>query len=166
VQPGAPPPATPPLPPAVYYVPPGGKAIKVAEGIQRPNGIMLSADEKVLYVNNTQGESLLAFDVQADGQVANQRNFARYQGVTKTATGVTSGADGLAIDSDGRVYAATAAGVEVFSPKGEHLGTIPVSRAPQNIAFAGADKKTLYIVGRGAAFKVQLLAQGFKGRAK
>ncbi len=101
-----------------------------------------------LYVNNTQGEHLLAIDVQADGKVTNQRNFGKYQGTTKTATGVTSGADGLAIDSEGRVYAATAAGVEVFSTKGEHLGTIPVSRAPQNIAFAGADKKTLYLVGR------------------
>jgi gluconolactonase len=41
-----------------------------------------------------------------------------------------------------------------------------VSRAPQNIAFAGAGKKTLYIVGRGAAYKVQMLAQGYAGRAK
>ncbi|MGQ0733239.1 MAG: SMP-30/gluconolactonase/LRE family protein [Acidobacteriota bacterium] len=166
VQPGAPPPATPPLPPAVYYIAPGAKPIKVADGIQRPNGIMLSRDEKVLYVNDTQGEYLLAFDVQADGHLANRRNFAKYQGATTGPTGVTSGADGLAIDEQGRVYAATAAGVEVFDPKGAHLGTIPVARAPQNIAFAGKDKKTLYIVGRGSAFKVDLLTPGFKGRAK
>ena len=164
-QPGAPPPATPPLPPAVYYVAPGGKALKVAEGIQRPNGIMLSRDEKILYVNNTQGEFLLAFDVQADGTLTNRRNFAKYQAATGP-NGTTSGADGLAIDDAGRVYAATAAGVEVFDPQGAHLGTIPVSRAPQNIAFAGTDKKTLYIVGRGSAFKVDVETAGFKGRAK
>jgi gluconolactonase len=139
----------------------------VADGIARPNGIMLSRDEKVLYVNDTNGEHIVAFDVQADGSVINRRNFARYQGGSKNAAGVfTSGADGLAVDADGRVYAATAAGVEVFDVKGTHLGTIPVSRAPQNIAFAGKDKKTLYIVGRGSAFKVDLLAPGFKGRAK
>jgi gluconolactonase len=166
VQPGAPAPATPPLPPAVYYIPPGGTAIKVAEDIRRPNGILLSREEKVLYVNDTQGEHLLAFDVQADGTLTNRRNFATYQGARKTETGVTSGADGLAIDAEGRVYAATSAGVEVFDAKGAHLGTIPVSRAPQNIAFAGKDKKTLYIVGRGSAFKVDLLTPGFKGRAK
>jgi gluconolactonase len=163
---GAPPPATPPLPPAVYYVAPGGKAIKVADGIRRPNGIMLSRDEKVLYVNDTQGEYMLAFDVQPDGTATNRRNFAKYQGATTGPNGVTSGADGLAIDNEGRIYAATSAGVEVFDVKGVHLGTIPVSRAPQNIAFAGADKKTLYIVGRGSAFKVELQAAGFKGRAK
>jgi gluconolactonase len=166
-QQGAAAPATPPLPPAVYYIAPGGKAIKVADGIQRPNGITLSPDERVLYVNNTQGEYLIAFDVQPDGTVRNRRNFARYQGVTQAANGTfASGADGLAIDSEGRVYVATTPGVQVFSPQGQHLGTIPVSRSPQNLAFAGADKKTLYLVGRGAAFKIQMLSQGFKDRVK
>lgn len=163
---GAAPPATPPLPPAVYYVPPDGKAMKVAEGIRRPNGILLSGDEKALYVNDTQGEHLLAFDVQPDGTLTNRRNFAKYQGATSGPNGITSGADGLAIDDAGRVYAATSAGVEVFSVKGDHLRTIPVGRAPQNIAFAGKDKKTLYIVGRGSAFKVDLETPGFQGRAK
>jgi gluconolactonase len=166
VTPGAPPPATPPLPPAVYYLPPGGKATKIADGIERPNGITLSRDEKTLYVNNTSGEYLLAFDVKADGTLSNRRNFAKYDGVTSGAAGVSSGADGLAIDEQGRVYAATSTGVQVFDEKGTSLGTIPLSRAPQNLAFAGKDKKTLYVVGRGAAFKVDLMTPGFKGRAK
>jgi gluconolactonase len=161
------PPSAPPLPPAVYYLPPGGKAMRIAEGIERPNGIMLSPDEKTLYVNNTNGEHIIAFDVAADGSVSNRRNFAKYATVNKApAGGVTSGADGLAVDSQGRIYCAAIGGVQVFSPTGELLGTIPVSLQPQNIAFAGADKKTLYIVGRGSAFKVRLLAEGFKGRAK
>ena len=167
VQPGAAAPATPPLPPAVYYVAPGSKApVKVAEGIRRPNGILLSRDENTRYVNDTQGEYLLAFDVQADGTLTNRRNFAKYQGAATGPNGVTSGADGLAVDEQGRVYAATSAGVEVFDEKGAHLGTIPLSRAPQNLAFAGKDKKTLYIVGRGSAFKVDVQTAGFKGRAK
>jgi gluconolactonase len=154
--------------PAVYYIPAGGAAVKVAENIANPNGIQLSRDEKVLYVNNTRGEHMIAFDIQPDGKLTNQRNFAAYQGVTKNDTGVTSGADGIAIDNDGRVYAAinSTGGVQVFSPQGQYLGTIPTSLGAQNIAFGGPDKKTLYIVGRGAAFKVQLLAQGFRGRAK
>jgi len=39
-------------------------------------------------------------------------------------------------------------------------------RKPQNLAFAGKDKKTIYVVGRGVAFQVQMIAQGFTGRAK
>ena len=164
--PGQPPPV-PALTPAVYYVSPAGKVARIAEGIERPNGIMLSPDEKTLYVNNTAGEYLLAFDVKADGTVGARRNFAKYGKVSTTAAGAfNSGADGLAIDAQGRVFAATAAGIEVFGPQGQMLGVIPISLAPQNIAFAGADKKTLYIVGRGAAFKVRLLTEGYKGRAK
>ena len=159
-------PAAPPLPPAVYYVPPGGRAIKIADGIERPNGIQLSRDEKTLYVNNTNGEYVLAFDIQPDGAVRNRRNFAKYESVTRTASGVSSGADGLAIDSQGRVYVAASTGVQVFSPQGQHLGTIPLSRAPQNLAFAGPGKKTLYVVGRGAAFRIPMVAEGFKERAK
>jgi gluconolactonase len=167
VPPGEEPPPG-PFPAAIFFVPPGGTATKVAGEIAFPNGILLSRDEKTLYVNDTQGEYMLAFDVQANGTLTNRRDFAQYKGVTRNEmTGAaTSGADGLAIDTEGRLYAATAAGVQVFSPKGEHLGTIPVPRAPQNLAFAGPDKKTLYIVGRGAAFKVAMIAQGYKGRAK
>lgn len=55
----------------------------------------------------------------------------------------------------------------VVDQKGGVYFTDPGPNAqPQNLAFAGPDKKTLYVVGRGAAFKIQLLAQGFKGRAK
>ncbi len=154
--------------PLVYYIPYGGMAVKVADGIENPNGIQLSRDEKTLYVNNTRGEYVIAFDIQPNGNLGNPRNFARYEGTTKNETGVTSGADGLAVDSEGRVYVAinSTGGVQVFSPQGQYLGTIPTSLGAQNIAFAGADKKTLYIVGRGAAFKVQMLSQGYQGRAK
>jgi gluconolactonase len=159
--------STPPLTPAVYYVPAGGKAMRIAEGITRPNGIQLSPDEKTLYVNDTGGEYLLAFDIKADGTVSNRRNFAKYPTTNKTPAGAfNSGADGLAIDDAGRVYVVSIGGVHVFGVKGELLGTIPLSLQGQNIAFAGADKKTLYIVGRGSAFKVRLLAEGYKGRAK
>ena len=164
--PGQPPP-TPALPPSVYFLPKGGTSVLVATGIERPNGIMLSPDEKTLYVNNTSGEYMVAFDVAADGTTSNRRNFARYASVTRNDAGaVNSGADGLAVDAEGRIYCAAIGGVQVFSPKGEHLGTIPVSLQPQNIAFAGADRKTLFIVGRGAAFRVRVLTPGFAGRAK
>jgi len=161
----APPP--PPLPPAVYHLPPGGEPERISDSIRRPNGIMLSVDERTLFVNATQGSSLIAFDVLADGSVENQREFAAYDGVTTNADGtLASGADGLAIDSDGRLYVATTIGIQVFDAQGAALGTIPVSRAPQNIAFAGPNKQTLYIVGRGAAWKLSTLARGFAGRAK
>ena len=157
---------TDPNPGLVYYVTPGGKTIKVGDGITRPNGLLLDRDEKILLVNDSAGEYLLAFDVQPDGTVRNRRNLATYEGVQRTKEGINSSADGLAIDNEGRIYVGLPMGVQVLSPQGQHLGTILVSKRVQNLAFAGPDKKTLYMVGSGAAFKVQMLAQGFMGRAK
>jgi len=157
-----------PLPAAFYYLPPNAtKAIQILTDVGFPNGVILSRDEKVLYLNNSQGEYLLAFDVQADGSLTNRRNFAKYEGVRVNAAGVAaSGADGLTIDAQGRIYVAATTGVQVFTPQGQHLGTIPTPRPPQNVAFAGPDKKTLYIVGRNVVSKVQMIAEGFKDRAK
>jgi gluconolactonase len=170
----------------VLYARRGAKVTKVyADPVERVNGITLSRDEKTLYVATQSrmakttlsiadlpkegGEYILAFDVQPDGTVKNQRNFAKYEIVTQRPNGlpdVRFGGDGIAIDGQDRVYAATAAGIQVFSPQGKHLGTIPVSRNPNNLAFAGPGKKTLYIVARGAVYRVAMLAEGYKGRAK
>lgn len=166
---------------AVYYLRPNGSVLLLADDLARPNGIQLSPDERVLYVDDTWGEFVFAFDVQADGSVRNRRRFARLEGMTTLETGVfkgaeglladpdtglRSGADGLAIDAAGRLYVAADAGVQVFSPKGDRLGILPIPRPPQNLAFAGPDKRTLYVVGRGAVYRVRMLAQGYRGRAK
>jgi len=140
--------------PWIVYIRPDGKAVKVSEEVERPNGISLSPDGRVLYAAN--GPIISAFDVQPDGSLRNFRTFA---------TLIGGNADGLCIDADGRLYVA-AGGIQVFSPNGEHLGTIKTPLNPQAAAFAGADKKTLYVVGGGAVYKIAMLAQGFKGRAK
>ncbi|MFS2007210.1 SMP-30/gluconolactonase/LRE family protein [Duganella sp. CT11-25] len=165
---GSPAPAEQPVvaKPAVYHITPAGELQRIAADIERPNGIQLSPDEKVLYVANTAGEHVLAYDIGADGSVGARRNFARLEGWRKTDTGTTSGADGLAVDGGGRLYVASAAGIQIFSSEGESLGVIALPKAPQNLAFAGPDKKTLYVVGRGAAYKIALLAEGYGGRSK
>src|SRR5207302_8800343 len=58
------------------------------------------------------------------------------------------GVDGLAIDSEGRVYDCSRLGIQVMSPDGKSLGLIPMPRGATTLAFAGHDKKTLYIIGR------------------
>jgi len=154
-------------PPVVYYIPAGGQPAIVGE-VRSPHGIQLSPDEKTLYVGDSAGAYLVAFDVQPDGKLTNKRNFGKYEGVKKTESedGAESHADGLAVDSEGRVYVGTQPGVQIFSKSGQYLGTIPTSQRPQNLAFAGPDKKTLYLTGTSALFKVQMLAQGYRGRPK
>jgi sugar lactone lactonase YvrE len=157
----------------VYYVKPGWQTtVKVIEDLAGANGVILSPDEKTMYVADTPNEYLIAYDVRSDGTVTNRRNFAHLDGPKH------NGADGLAIDGEGRLYVATPIGVQVYSSKGEYLGNIPTPRGTTSLAFAGRDKKTLYIVGRGHAgadgkgdqsrslYKIQMIAQGFKGRPK
>ncbi|MFC3115318.1 SMP-30/gluconolactonase/LRE family protein [Cellvibrio fontiphilus] len=154
----------------VYYISPEGKTKRVVgiNEIERPNGIQLSRDEKTLYVANTGGEYVLSFSINADGTLKDRKNFAKIpNGLQKNEQGaLSSGADGLAIDAEGRLYVTSNAGVDVFDEQGKFLGGIPVPHKPQNVAFAGKDKKTLYIVGRGAAYKVAVLTPGFAGRVK
>ena len=158
-------PAPPGRQPLLLYIRPDGQLIEVNREVTSPNGVMLNPDETVLYA--TKGPVLVAFDVQPDGTLRNRRDFAALVGLRLNDAGVPApGADGLAVDGAGRLYAATGVGVQVFSPRGEHLGTIPIPMAPQAIAFAGRDKKTLYVVRRGAVWKVAMVARGHLGRAK
>ncbi|PKM12668.1 MAG: gluconolactonase [Gammaproteobacteria bacterium HGW-Gammaproteobacteria-3] len=152
--------------PGVFYISPEGKLTRLASDIDRPNGIQLSKDEKTLYVANTLGEHVLAYDITRPGEIGNKRHFAKLAGWQETETGWSSGADGLAIDDKDRLYVTSNAGIEVFDQDGKPLGVIPIPKKPQNLAFAGKDKKTLYVVGRGAAYKIPVLTPGYLGRAK
>jgi gluconolactonase len=139
--------------PLLFYITPEGKVTKASD-LQNANGVQLSPDEKTLYATN--GDTLMAFDVQLDGSLKNPRVFAM------------SGGDGLAVDNAGRLYSAVnnAMGIRVFSSKGELLGLIPVGVRPQSVGFAGPDKRTLFIVGAGAVYKTQTIAEGIRSRAK
>jgi gluconolactonase len=165
-------PLGPRLPPTVYYIPPGGEAIRIEENMIRPNGIQLSPGEQTLYISDSNGEHVIAWDIQPDGLVANRRDFGTLTGRSMRDNGlggVRTYADGMAIDNDGRLYVATGGGVEVLSQLGEHVGTIPVKCLPrncQNVAFGGPGKNTLYVAGAGSLYKVAMIAQGFTGRAK
>jgi len=153
--------------PGVFYISPSGNLKQLATDIERPNGIQLSKDEKTLFVANTQGEHILAYDIGADGSITKRRNFAKLRGWQKGEDGAwSSGADGLALDDEGRLYVASNVGIEVISATGETLGVIAVPKKPQNLAFAGTGKNILYVVGRGAAYKVALLTRGIITRPK
>jgi gluconolactonase len=163
--PGAPPAAgvprpAPPAKTGLYWLDPRGKVSLVADDISRPNGVALSPDERTLYVANSWGEHLIAFTVAPDGGLSARRDFAKLAGFRNAPEGPVSGADGIVVDAGGRVYAATSAGIEVFSPQGAALGVIALPKQPQNLAFGGADRSQLYVVGRGSVYRIKTLTTG------
>ena len=149
----------------LFYANPQGVMTRYSD-ITAVNGIVLSADERTLYVTN--GPSVAAFDVQADGALTNQREFAKLRS--------GRGGDGSAIDSEGRLYVATGSAADVFSARGEFLGTIEGPDGMHGVAFGGRDKKTLYGIvfyggwgtpsARNQVIGIPMIAQGYTGRAK
>jgi gluconolactonase len=146
----------------LYYADSQGKVSKYGENLFT-NGIVLSADEKHLYVTN--GMTVAAFDVQKDGTLTNQREFAKL-------VGGGFGGDGSTFDSEGRLYVTSNSGVQVIGTDGKNLGLIPTPRDVISVAFSGPDRKTLYAVSRDNAqnkdwiIAIQMIAQGPKGRGK
>ena len=154
----------------VFYASPSGQITRYdGNNLRGPNGIILSANEKTLYVSN--GLTLVAFDVQPDGSLTNQRDFGKLE-----AGGF---GDGSAIDAQGRIYVTTAPGVQVIAPDGKYLGLIPTPRPVISVAFSGPDKKTLYVLAQGVknaqgkevdnaaqVYSIPMVAEGFKKRAK
>jgi len=146
----------------VFRADPQGKVTKYGENLFT-NGIVLSADEKHLFVTNRL--TVAEFDVQKDGSLTNQREFAKLEGAG-------FGGDGSTFDSTGRLYVTSNDGVQVIGTDGKNLGTIPTPRDVISVAFSGPDRKTLYAVSRDNAqnkdwiIAIQMVAQGPKGRAK
>ena len=126
----------------LYHAAADGTVTRVADVATFTNGVAVSPDGKVLYT--THGKDILAFDVAADGTAGNQRTFAT---VRDTAG---FGADGLAVDAAGRLYATGDMGVYVYDTGGKELGLIPVPRRAITLALAGPDRRTLYVGAMGA----------------
>ena len=150
----------------VHYIRPNGEVLLLDGQIQRPNGITRSIDEKVLYVGDTEGEYLYAFDIQQDGRVTNKRPFAKLLEPEKGSLGPRSRADGMALDSMGRVYVSTAAGIQVIDPRGTHLGIIRLPTVARNLAFGGPRRQTLYLTALEGLYRVQVLSEGPAARSK
>ncbi len=150
----------------VFYADPKGVVSQYGKGVPLANGIILSPDEKTLYVTN--GATVFAFDVKPDGSLTNQREFGKLQG--------GDGGDGSAVDSQGRVYVATGKSVDVFAPDGKFLGSIPGPQGLHGTFFGGRDKKTLFGIvfyggwgtpsARNLIIAIPAIAQGYTGRAK
>jgi gluconolactonase len=140
----------------VYRLKPNGELEALARTQDRPNGLALSPDEKILYVANSGGAPVtgwMAYDLSANG-LANARVFfdlADAQG--------DGGADGMKVDSAGNVFATGPGGVWVIAPDGTHLGTIAPGEALTNVGW-GDDGHTLYITGRTALYRIRLSTRG------
>jgi gluconolactonase len=154
----------PALPDAVYrFDPATGRIEMVADGFDKPNGLVFSPDETVLYVADSgavQGPGSYSADrphcVHAYDVLGGDRLGSRRL-VDVTTPGTP---DGLTVDEDGRLYVCCADGVRVLSPDGTLLGRIAVPGGAVNLTFGGRNRDRLFITADTAVWVAVLNTRG------
>ncbi len=135
---------------AIYWAKPDGSEIKeVIQPFTTPNGIGLSPDEKTLYVAETEGGRLFAYDIVGDGEVEmlpypQSLNGGRY---ITSDTGMRR-FDSLALEADGNICVATlfTGGITVASPDGGTVDFLETGDGyTTNICFGGDNLQKAYI---------------------
>jgi gluconolactonase len=143
----------------VYYVDTKGVVARLIDNLPNPNGVILSTDEKTLYVIPSGQADMMAYPVEAPGKIGVGKVFC----TLKQAEGKKGGGgDGLTIDTKGNLYITSATGLQVFDSTGKALGNIAFPEQPSNATFGGADMKTLYVTARTSVYTARMDAVGHR----
>jgi gluconolactonase len=167
----------------VYRIDPNGKVTRIiTHEVDRPNGIVITPDDRYLFVGDNNNNALpqagtgagarklYRFNLKGDGSVdlASQTLIHDWKN--------TRGPDGMKLDAAGRLFVAAGlnkqnppyetqdqptAGIYVFSPAGELMHFIPIPRdETTNCAFGGDDLKTLFITAGGSLWSIPVVTPG------
>lgn len=148
----------------VYYIHPDGEIIRAVDDRVNPNGLILSPDESILYVNDSWFPYIRAYEVQSDGTVKNGRNFARVElPPWNSESGVSlirTGTDGMTIDQLGNLYVTTQVGLQIFNSGGERLYILKIPEKPTNCTFGGQNNDILFITAQKSLYQIRTKMKG------
>ncbi len=142
-----------------------GKLQLAAKEFSGPNGIAFSPDERYLYVTNWDDhkKAIMRYEVQADATLRNGTLF-----FDMTSAPGEDALDGMKVDQKGNLYVSGPGGLWILSPEGKHLGTVVAPMHPHNMAWGGADGRTLYLCARSGLYRMHLNipGSGVRGNAR
>jgi gluconolactonase len=144
----------------VFLIDAQGDAIPLVTSAIKPNGLVVSPDEKTLYIsdNGARRRALIAAERVPSGKVGNPRVIHDF--------GTGRGIDGMTVTTDGRIVAAGASegkgAVLVLAPEGTILATIPVPENPTNVEFGGEGGKTLYVTAGKSLYRIKTTMTGYR----
>lgn len=138
----------------VVYIGTDGSQVVAASDIASPNGLILSPDQKTLYVSSTSTKKIWSFELTGPGQTAPGIHFASMD------SGPDKGPDGMSIDRAGNVYCAGPKHIWIWSPDGELLEKIETPERPINCTFGDNDLRTLYITGFSGLHRIRMSTYG------
>ena len=135
-----------------------GEKNLVDSGIEFPNGLVASPDQTLLSVANTRGRFCYSFQIQPDGTLIAKQEY----GWLHVTDRLQSGADGMAVDDQGRIYVATAMGIQVLDQLGRVNFIISKPQAAwlSNVAFGGPERDLIYVTCGDSVYSRRLNAKG------
>ena len=140
----------------VFRLDASGKVTLLTKELSQPNGLAFSPDGKKFYVDDSKQRNIRVYDFQPDGTLASGRIFGEEPG--GKGDGVP---DGMKLDRSGNLYVTGPGGIWIWSPQGEHLGTILMPEQPANLAWGGANLDTLYLTATTSVYKLKMSTRGF-----
>lgn len=145
-------------PSQIWYIAPGGEKKVVDTGLKFSNGITLSPDQSLLYVSDSRTHWVYSYQVQVDGSLGAKQKYYHLH-VPDTAD--DSGADGMCVDRQGRLYVATRMGIQICDQAGRVMCIIqtPNGRV-SNVTFGGPEFDVLYATCGDKVFRRKLKVQG------
>jgi gluconolactonase len=148
----------------VWFISPTGEKKVVDSGLRFPNGVTLSPDQSLLYVADTKSRWVYSYQVQPDGSLLYKQ---RYFHMHVPDTADESGADGIRVDRDGRLYVATKMGIQVCDQAGRVNCIIPTPNGRvANLCFGGETFDTLIATCGDKVFKRKMKVRGIDPSAR
>ncbi len=142
----------------IWLVKPNGEKKIVDTGLRFSNGVTLSPDQTLLYVAEMRTHWVYSYQIQADGTLANKQ---KYYWLHVPDTADDSGADGMRVDRDGRLYVATRMGIQICDQAGRVNAIIPTPNGKSsNLTFGGANFDTLFVTAGDKVYQRKLKIKG------
>ncbi|WP_457492955.1 SMP-30/gluconolactonase/LRE family protein [Streptomyces sp. P5_D11] len=138
----------------VYRIDPAtGDVHLAADGFAGPNGVILSPDEKRLYVSDSRAARIQMFDIREDGTLSDGKVFAEGRGKVRF--------DNIRFDDEGRLWAAALDdSVHCYHPDGTLIGRLRVPEPVSNIAFGGPKNNRLFITATTSLYSLVMSVTG------
>ena len=132
----------------------GGAPLLLADDFAQPNGLCFSADERQLFVNDTERGHIRVFDMGEDGSVSGSKVWAQLGGDGPGAP------DGMKIDSAGNLFCTGPGGIQVFDQSAACLGAIAVPEGAANFCWGGKELRDLFITATSSVYRIRVLVPG------
>ncbi len=145
-------------PSKIWLIMPNGEKKIVDTGLRFANGVTISPDQTLLYVADYRSHWVYSYQIQADGSLTHKQ---RYYWLHAPDREDDTGADGMSVDRDGRLYVATRLGIQVCDQPGRVQCILPTPNGRvSNLCFGGANFDTLFATCGDKVFTRKLKVQG------